>query len=404
MTTWLIEPRDPLIVRDGKPIGGDARIETMPFPFPSTTAGAARTRMASPQGEFLLSKESAKKLLEIPVAGPIMAEVNAASGEAESFLFPAPRDALVLVEKDKDDKPKHLVTRRLMPKSMPPDSRTDSLVTYELWPIAAPGGEKAEKPFPDAPAYWRESPMLAWLKKTDGDDVKHSPDGLGISQLPTETRVHVAIQPGERVGMNGQLFQTKGLRFTQNQQPKGEPMKWGNVRQLALSIRTSGGTVHGAPMELRNELAPLGGERRLARWRKSEKKEWPKCPEEILEVIGKSKTARVVLVTPAVFKQGALPGWNGKSWPHGGNVIATVQGACVGRPEVVSGWDFAENKPKISRRLAPAGSVYFVRLKGSKEEIEQWARETWLSSVSDDEQDQRDGFGLAMVGVWEVAR
>lgn len=400
MSTWLIEPRDPLIVRDGKPIGGDARIETLPFPFPSTTAGAARTRMASPQGEFSLSKENAKKLLEIPVAGPVLAEVDVSTGEANQYYFPAPRDALVFPVKNAQEKLTHLTVRRLVPQSLLPGARTDSLGEHELLPIAALGGEKTEKLYDKAPAYWNEANMLAWLEKTNGDEVTCVPNELGLAQLPMETRTHVAIQPGERVGMDGQLFQTKGLRFTQNQQEPSERTKWRNVRQLAISIRASDGAIGKDVMELRNELAPIGGERRLARWRKSSRG-WPECPQGITNAIRKSKTARIVLVTPAMFKRGALPEWNGKVWPEG-KVIATVKGACVGRPEIVSGWDMVKNGPKASRRLAPAGSVYFVQLRGTEKEIEKWVTDAWLSSVSDAPQDRLDGFGLALVGVWEV--
>ena len=46
MGNWLIEPIDPLIVRDGRPFGPTpgARARTLPFPFPQTIAGAVRTR------------------------------------------------------------------------------------------------------------------------------------------------------------------------------------------------------------------------------------------------------------------------------------------------------------------------------------------------------------------------
>ena len=39
MTIWLVEPRDPLIVREGRPFGPDpgAWATSLPFPFPSTT-------------------------------------------------------------------------------------------------------------------------------------------------------------------------------------------------------------------------------------------------------------------------------------------------------------------------------------------------------------------------------
>ena len=46
MTVWLIEPRDPVIFRDGKPFNASpgAHAKTLSFPFPATAAGATRTR------------------------------------------------------------------------------------------------------------------------------------------------------------------------------------------------------------------------------------------------------------------------------------------------------------------------------------------------------------------------
>ena len=46
MTLWRIEPRGPLIVRDGRPFGLNpgARAESLDFPFPATIAGARHHR------------------------------------------------------------------------------------------------------------------------------------------------------------------------------------------------------------------------------------------------------------------------------------------------------------------------------------------------------------------------
>lgn len=397
MKTFLIEPRDPLIVRDGRPIGGDAAIETLPFPFPSTTAGAVRTRMASPNGEFLFPNQDVqlKELLTIPVAGPILAELGAHSEQPKQFLFPAPRDALVF-PKEGDDKGNatKIEVQRLRPGDLEPKCHMDSLGDKKLRPICAEGKtERTDKPFAKAPMFWNEVPFLDWLKTGGGGLGPFAPPCLGMASLPTETRVHVVIQPGERVSEDGGLFQTKGLRFAQG--------KFGQTRPFALSVRMQPTTVDGHALDLRDELAPLGGERRLARWRASASG-WPEIPPEVIMSIRTRKTARVVLLTPAMFSRGALPDWENR-WPLGGEVTVTVEGACVGRPVIVSGWDMRYGKggEKPTRRLAPAGSVYFVRLSGSDDAVEKWVRATWLQCVSDVPQDCLDGFGLAMVGVWE---
>jgi len=67
----------------------------------------------------------------------------------------------------------------------------------------------------------------------------------------------------------------------------------------------------------------------------------------------------------------------------------------------VSGWDFENNRPKPTRRLAPAGTVLFFKLDGDDTAVGRWIDATWMHCVSDEEQDRRDGFGLAVLGVWD---
>ena len=72
----------------------------------------------------------------------------------------------------------------------------------------------------------------------------------------------------------------------------------------------------------------------------------------------------------------------------------------VRRPQVVSGWDLAVGKPKPSRRLAPAGTVFFLSVQGDESALDAWIEHTWMQCISDDDQDRRDGFGLAVLGTW----
>ena len=97
MTTWIIEPRDPLIVRDGRPFNFQPGVlaHTLPFPFPSTTAGAARNRAGkNTEGVFNVPKTDLNTLRAIKVRGPLLAELGT-EGEVHP-LVPAPGDALLL--------------------------------------------------------------------------------------------------------------------------------------------------------------------------------------------------------------------------------------------------------------------------------------------------------------------
>lgn len=395
-TPWLIEARDPLIFRDGRPIGGNAPIETVDFPLPSTLAGAVRGRIASDDHGFMFRGRGPRcdrqldELRQIPVRGPVLAELTPA-GEILGWLFPAPRDAIVREEGQ------NLALTPLRPRPLPPGRQIAGLADAGLIPVAPRDGLPYGKSHGEQLQFWREQQTMAWL---EGTPVAPCPPAeLGLPALPRESRMHLVMQPGQRVGVDGGLFETTGLRFMQTH---GRAPRLGNLRHYALSACCPGGIIDGKRLDLRRELAPLGGERRLARWSPTPQgRRWPDSPKGLFSAIASTRRARIVLATPAIFTDGALPGWSGRSWPHGGPVVATVRAACVPSPQIVSGWDMANNRPKPARRMAASGSVYFVELTGGgATDIEQWITRSWLQCVSDDDTDRRDGFGLATIGVW----
>jgi len=91
MKTWLIEPRDPVIFRDGRPFNASAgaRAKTLSFPFPSTLVGAARTLAGRDKnGHFDTSQIDA--LLSQEMEGPLLVELSERGG-VKDWLFPSPR-------------------------------------------------------------------------------------------------------------------------------------------------------------------------------------------------------------------------------------------------------------------------------------------------------------------------
>ena len=108
----------------------------------------------------------------------------------------------------------------------------------------------------------------------------------------------------------------------------------------------------------------------------------------------------MVLTTPAIFKQGWKPGWiNDELMGDLKGVKLKLVGVSNGRWRAVSGWSLAPPRgPKPIRRMVPAGSVYFFEV--DKPGDASPLADLWMHSVSDDKQEQRDGFGLAVWGNW----
>lgn len=125
MQTWLIEPRDPLIVRDGRPFSADiagARATSLDFPFPSTTTGGVRTSQGRGKGGNF-DAALIEELKKLEVRGPLLVELDD-RGEIAGWLMPAPADAL---------------WRNLKPDS---DDRipTDRAMLTQLTPVQLPDG------------------------------------------------------------------------------------------------------------------------------------------------------------------------------------------------------------------------------------------------------------------------
>jgi CRISPR-associated protein Cmr3 len=152
---------------------------------------------------------------------------------------------------------------------------------------------------------------------------------------------------------------------------------------------------------LHEQFSYLGGERRIVSWRQAELA-LPACPDEVIERVLEEHYCRLILLTPGIFDKGYYP--TRLLQPRAAGVSLTLKACKVAPPDSISGWDIDKRKPKASRRLAPAGSVYFVKLHcASQQELKSWLEQTWFSSISDQDQDQLDGFGVVALGTWSGA-
>jgi len=350
--TFVIEPHDPVIFRDGRPFNAGSGARTVDFAPPSVIAGALRTRLGE-RSNFA----DIEKLLELNQTGPFLAS---SPWERHHWtpLFPAPADVVCHGHAWKPLRPRH----------------EDAVLTdipAGLAPLWGADGGKAEP----APAFWPSTVMDSWLQHAGSE--AWSPDAA-IWQVPSlarQRRLHVNIAVGQQTAEDGMLFATEGLEFT------------GASRQR-LAILTQADTAYDHPIP---GVSHVGGESRTALWHEVEANavHWPTCPD-----LSKGPLLRLVLATPAAFDQGWRPAWTDTGHPPGTTGLELkLVAAAVPRAIPLSGWDLKKQAPKKTRFLAPAGSVYFFQvISGDPSQL-------WLQSVSDQLQDRRDGFGIVLCGV-----
>jgi CRISPR-associated protein Cmr3 len=384
---WIIEPHDPLIVRDGRPFGPNpsARAISLSFPFPSTTTGGVRTRSGlRSDGTFDVSQ--IERVKQIKARGPLLVRLAQSGDNIEEWLVPAPADALLL-EGDKKD---HVWCKPLVPLTLYTGAEFNSMHDGASLLLVGPVHPDLNKPAKEAPPYWRWDAFEQWLLNPVEDEL--SLTILGHDGPLHEHRLHVSMNPETLTAKTGALFETSGLEFAS----PGEDLdtRLSKAHRLALAVvvdRREAAT-------LRSGLAGLGAERRMVSWRRSDR-DLPECPPGLLAKIVEDRACRVLLLTPACFEQGYRPRWLVKARD---GVQPGLKAIAIQRPQVVSGWRLEPPPgPKPTRRLAPAGTVFFLSLTGEDDKaLERWVKSLWMQCISDDVQDRNDGFGMAVLGSW----
>lgn len=391
-----LTPRDPLVARDGRPFGAGQgnRMRSGDWLLPSVVAGSLRT---------LLGKQAGGGFDEGMVAALKATAVSGPFPVIEGKLFlPCPADVVI-----KDDKgQKSLLSVRPVNAS---GAGCD--LPGNLLPALLP--ESGDDDFKPArkPAFWSVDRMAAWL--ADDTGLAHSNEPFSdcgneyLIRLPQEERTHVKITPALGAASDGELFSTCALDFSRT---VGDGV-------IKMALRVQPHNMFDTETKKLNALHPCGGERRLLHWKVASQPEWSlpvslKTPFEKADREG-HRRVRLVLASPGLFedqdevRQGWKPGWLRQTDqglvgnPPGSSMKLRLVSAVVERWRPISGWSLERGHvgPKPVRRMVPAGATYFLEAIGEGS-LAQLANDLWLQSVCDNEQDQRDGFGLALWGLW----
>ncbi|OBZ15726.1 type III-B CRISPR module-associated protein Cmr3 [Bacillus sp. FJAT-27264] len=406
-----IRPIDPIMVRDGRPftITPGIRAHTLNDVTPSTVTGAIRTLL----GKRLAAATGVEKIAhyaKVPVRGPLYEWRG-------SLYFPMPQD-VELHEEQKVEKV------RFVKPTQPSDSGQgfwgvgkEGLLNGVdlLWPPIGAGQAKTSLV---KPSYVSASWMKRWLcgeldskawaaalrEWRVSKEKQHSQvegDIPFLAAWSKEVRTHTEIDKSTYSARKEHLFSTEALAL-----PPDVTMQV----SLEMPQEESGDT---DPIDL---LHPLGGKRRLAHFSEMKEDSQWNCPPEIITALDGKKYVKMVLVTPAYFRKGWLPGWLNEELETKDNSLGVrlkLRWACIPRWQPISGWAYSSDKSKEGlnekavRRMVPAGSVYFFEvIDGGNPRV--LAEQSWLQSVSDTNRrkeafDKEDGYGLAVWGVWDCS-
>jgi len=409
----VLRPRDPLLVRDGRPFGRDpgARAESLHWPLPSTIAGALRTFIGpSAMPPFKWDGDGPERALRVPVRGPLM--VATSPGGQWKVHVPRPLDTSVVCEPDD-----RVVFKGLRPAGSQPAGWSN--LPASLLPMAIEDDRKQQPGFD----WWPLESLIPWM----AGRAEFPPSEECHAGPAHETRVHVAVDSATLTARESALFSTISLDFMSSTAHRAaRASRYGNPgkgpRQggrTAVDLRRDGRDrpqvamlcrflqEEGAGSPETGNYLPLGGERRVSLVEDPVLLgvEWPRFPSAIGEACRNSARLRLQLVTPALFSGGWRPGWldgNLEGSPPGAEGLRVkLVSAVIGRRVPISGWDMRKGKgPKAARYAVPAGSVYYFE---SIDAAGSDGSRLWLESLCDELQDRHDGFGIALPGTWSYA-
>ena len=398
-TILALHTLGPLLLRDGRPFAGgdeESRAQSLPLPLPSTLAGFVRTQVGEAMGESWrgpddILKQRLQNLHGIPVRSLLM--------RGDQFMLPAPQNALI----DKAGK-----VYRLSPEALPAgEDGQEGPGTNLPNPQEHPAGlhPLSMSPAPDSSfkadsgyTYWPAEALRTWLLGQVPEKIEK------IGGPPAEERTHVAMDSEKGVGDDGKLYSVTYRSFEERTEA-GQHHTW------SLRVKTK---LDSLPAR----VGHLGGERRpavLEALGNGPEHWWNIGKDEELEralLNPDNRRLCFILTSPALFDGGWKPGWldmsaeqaeqhSGDTLPAGVKALAgrvRLVGAATGRRIPVSGWNLWTGTPKAVRWAVPAGSVYFLEV--ATEFDRHKLLDIWLRPLSDRQDDQRDGFGCAVWGVW----
>ncbi len=375
----LITPVDVLFLRGNRLFGGAGEHgESQMPPWPSVFSGAMASRI-------LVDKGRVEEITKRP--GDAQSILNEVAGDDYGCVF------LALARKGKTYLP-------LPGDLVALENGGGELSLFSLFPSYIPDGLKASNPLPMVPILRvseRKKPVSGLWLDLEGWKEHLQGNLPWVSSLArqgefyrVDSRLGIARDYHTKTAEEGRIYTTEGIALN-----KG----------CAFLVGYKGSNIP------RDGLLRLGGDGRGA---VIEPCDGVDVPEDMGKPGDSWSGFRMVLITPGIFSGGWLPPGcgeeNGKILFRFNGLEAELMAVAMGRYEVVSGWDLAKHEPKPARKVVPAGSVYWFRVRsGNTSELIPLWKEGLYSAAFDELGSEwmarrREGFGRVWFGVWNYKK
>ncbi|NHZ71478.1 MAG: type III-B CRISPR module-associated protein Cmr3 [Aquificales bacterium] len=411
---WLfIEATDVWLFRDGRPFdaGSDHRAASIFPPSPTTIQGAIRSKLLSLY-DIDFADYAQGKVVRDDVVDQIGAAVNGKQGKMRlrgPFIakrqdnddneimpyFPTPADILQ-VNKDENKQKNQKEIHRLLP--LKPNA--EALFTAN-WPVDMPqmlpctydealaDGEKPEGGMTWISALGMKAYLAGNISTESFAPSKKDREAYGKWVANEEKKLDAAGKLGHVHLKGANYFFSSEYRLGIGIDGKHKRPSDGKLytatfirphKDVGLLVEVTGLVESQWPQ---TGALSLGGERKSAQYtRIDQPAHWP---------ANTANGNKLIFATPTQFDGG----WQTKDWqPH--FLEAELTAAIVGRPQLIGGWDMAQNRPKPMRRYVPATAVYFFAAPLQHNNNTEAANGT----ICDDKDAGRIGFGTTFIGRW----
>lgn len=370
----LIQPLDPLFVRDGKSfsMGEDVTAQSLFPPPPSTFYGAVRSAYFSSHPKLFDYERLNTK--EDPTISFAIRGIYLFDNEIEQFIFPTPLD--LVVQDNSNDGRAHLLKMKDI----------DFYSNYPFRTVLAPPNENGLYQSVEG-MYITESELEAYLSGPEKEQDASYFLIKGDSIVKTETKVGVAIDSRTGTAEESKLYRIGMKRLN---------------KQYRFFLHFDGLDGLGEEGMLR-----LGGEGKIAAYTTTliqpPQFVWDGNPGAIPIDKRGNQLFKLYFATPSYFTNGWLPSWIDPETMEGEyqGIQLELVTAVVGKHLSLGGFDMKSRYPKAMRRFIGAGSVYYFSV--NEKYMQQVYSMFHNQCVSDEPIEEKvpysqQGFGLCYVG------